>query len=87
MKLVFIVIHMLKKCCIIMCDYYKSTQTMKKYSEKQDDGQKIIVKIKNKKLLYFVTKTYKHTKKTKTLKDPLLMNPDVLATTETESRQ
>jgi len=46
MKLVFIVIHMLKKCCIIMCDYYKSTQTMKKYSEKQDDGQKIIVKIK-----------------------------------------
>jgi len=29
-----------------MCDYYKSTQAMKKYSEKQDDGQKIIVKIK-----------------------------------------
>jgi len=58
-----------------MCDYYKSTQAMKKYSEKQDDGQKIIVKIKNKKLLYFVTKTYKHTKKNKNIKGSLIDEP------------
>ena len=68
-----------------MCDYYKSTQAMKRILIKTRWWAKN--HCENKKLLYFVTKTYKHTKKTKTLKDPLLMNPDVLATTETESRQ